>query len=261
VSRRSNATSIDSREVNRALREIVWPALKLIGFSRRTQRTAWRDRSGVIQVVNFQSFNSYLAEGLASTTFSFSVNLGVFYEAIADRSSMRGFIKDPSRPEEYHCHARKHLGKGIVQPNEPTTRRWFDPRPTSSPLGRWVDRPDIWFVLPDGSNLNLVVTDARDRILETGLPWLERLSDLQEARRHFHAVEDSEQARGILAEHYGGTLGSPRRWHAIGALSAALGDQIGTQSAIDQMAVEPYYVDHPADLELLRASHGKGDVS
>lgn len=224
MSTRPASATFDSRDVNRALREMIWPVLKTMGFSRRTQRTAWRDRVGSIQVVNFQSFNSYLAEGLATTTFSFGVNLGVFYPAIAEGSSVAAFIKDRSRPAEYHCHARNHLGKGIAQPNEPVVRRWFDPRPRSPALGTWVDRPDVWFVLPDGSNVDLVVADALERILGVGIPWLDRLSDLAEARRHFEAVEDSEQAPGIVAEHYGGAMGSPARWHAIGALSAALGD-------------------------------------
>jgi hypothetical protein len=110
---------MDAKVVNRALREIIWPELKRLGFNRRTPRTAWRDRPDAIQVMNFQSFNSYLAEAIGSTTYSFGVNLGVFYPAIAEQSSVAAFIPDGLRPAEWHCQARKHLGKGIVQPNEP----------------------------------------------------------------------------------------------------------------------------------------------
>ena len=60
---------------------------------------------------------------------------------------------------------------------------------------------------------------------------------------------------------YGGTLGSPSRLHRIGALSAALGDEAGLNWAIDRMSVEPYYVGHPADLELLRGSRQTPDTS
>jgi hypothetical protein len=220
---------IDSKAVNRALREVVWPDLKAIGFSRRTPRTAWRDRPGAIQVVNFQSFNSYLAEAIGTTTFSFGVNIGVFYPAVADQSSMGAFIPDQTRPAEWHCHARKHLGKGIAQPNEPAPRRWFDPRSPQPPLGTWVDRPDIWYVLRDGSNLDLVVRDARVRILEVGIPWLDRLSDLREARRH---VESSELASGIGDEDYGGAIGSPNRLETVSALSMALGERAGEHDTV-----------------------------
>jgi hypothetical protein len=217
--------TIDSKAVNRVLREIVWPDLKSIGFSRRTPRTAWRDRQGAIQVVNFQSFNSYRAEAIGTTTFSFGVNLGVFYPALAEQSSMAVFIPDQTRPAEWRCHARKHLGKGIAQPNDPAPRRWFDPRPPQPSLGTWVDRPDIWYVLGDGSNLDLVVRDARERILEVGIPWLDLLSDLREARRHFEFVESSGLAPGIGDEDYGGAIGSPNRFEAVEALSMALGER------------------------------------
>jgi hypothetical protein len=215
--------TIDSKAVNRALREIVWPDLKSLGFSRRTPRTAWRDRPDAIQVVNFQSFNSYLADAIGATTFSFGVNLGVFYPVIAEQSSLAPFRPAPTRPAEWLCQARKHLAKGIVQPNEPAPRRWFDPRRPQQPLGAWVDRPDIWYVQRDGSNIDLVVNDARDRILDVGIPWLDALSDLREAQRRFQAVESSGLAPGIGDEDYGGAIGSPNRVEAVGAISIALG--------------------------------------
>jgi hypothetical protein len=213
--------AMDSKAVNRRLREIVWPDLKALGFSRRTARTAWRDRPGAVQVVNFQSFNSYLAEAIGATTFSFGVNLGVFYPAIAEQTPVAAFIPDWYRPPEWHCQARKHLGKGIVQPNEPLSRRWFDPRAPRASLGSWADRPDVWYVLGDGSNLDIVVNDARDRIMEIGVPWLDRLADLAEARRHFEAVEST----GLGDEDYGGAIGSPNRLEFAAALSMALGDR------------------------------------
>ncbi|HEX5823745.1 MAG TPA: DUF4304 domain-containing protein, partial [Candidatus Limnocylindrales bacterium] len=245
--RRAQAATgtIDAKAVNRVLREIVWPDLKRLGFSRRTPRTAWRDRPGAVQVVNFQSFNSYLAEAIGSTTFSFGVNLGVFYPAIAEQTPVAAFIPDWSRPPEWHCQARKHLGKGIVQPNEPAARRWFDPRAPQPSLGSWVDRPDVWYVLGDGSNLDIVVNDAHDRITEIGLPWLDRLSDLGEARRRFETVESTELAPGIGDEDYGGAIGSPNRWYAVGALSAALRDETGLRSAVDAMTAHPYFQDRP----------------
>ena len=53
---------MDSREVNRVLKRVVWDELKGHGFVERTGRTAWRRRERTIDVVNFQSFNAYLAE-------------------------------------------------------------------------------------------------------------------------------------------------------------------------------------------------------
>jgi hypothetical protein len=238
--------------VDRALRAILWSRLKSEGFDRRTGRTTWRDRPGCVQTVNIQSFNSYLAEAIGSTTFSFSVNLGVFYAVIADHSTSGSFVKDWSRPAEPHCQARYHLAKGISQPNLPSTKRWFDPRAARPLYGSWEDRADVWYVTRDGSNLDEVVTDARDQIVSTGLPWLERLSDLSEARRAFLEDPSTRHARGIVAEGFGGAIGSPARWLAVGALSIALGDPDGVVWATSQMEKQSYFQERPTDLDALR---------
>ena len=246
--------TIDSKVVDRSLRATLWSRLKAEGFDRRTGRTAWRDRPGCVQTVSVQSFNSYLAEAIGSTTFSFSVNLGVYYPVIGDHSSLGAFVKDPRRPAEYLCQARCHLAKGIGQPNLPSTKRWLDPRVPLPALGSWKDRPDVWYVARDGSNLDEVVADARDRVVTIGFPWLERLSDLREARRAFLEDADTDHERGIVAEGYGGALGSPARMHAVGALSLALGDSDGLAWAIREMEAQPYYQERPANLDALRAA-------
>jgi hypothetical protein len=252
----AGAATIDSKVVDRSLRAILWPALKAEGFDRRSGRTTWRDRPGCVQTVNVQSFNNYLAEAIGSTTFSFSVNLGVFYAVIAEHSALGAFVKDPSRPAEHHCHARYHVAKGISQPNAPSTKRWFDPRVPRPTLGAWEDRPDVWYVHRNGSNVDEAVADTRDRVVTIGLPWLERLSDLSEARRAILEDPETNHARGIVAEGYGGAIGSPARWHAFGALSIALGDPEGIAWAIREMESQPFYREHPANLEALRRASG-----
>jgi Domain of unknown function (DUF4304) len=205
-----SARSLDSRFVDTYLRRILWPELKAIGF-RRSGRTAWRDRPHAVQVVCIQSFNSYVAEGVGATTSSFTVPIGVFYPVIAEYDPVPSFHGDPARPAEWQCHARNHLGKGISQEGE-----WFP-----SPL---ADRPDVWFVSPDGSNVEAVVTDARDRILFVGLPWLERLADVREARRAFAEDAGTSVAFGLGGEDYGGSLESPVRFYSIEALSTLIDD-------------------------------------
>jgi hypothetical protein len=204
--------SVDSKVVDAELRRVLWPELKAIGF-RRTGRTAWRDRPDCIEVVNVQSFNSYLADAIEATSFSFAVNLGVFYPVIAEHSVLGPYVKDAYRPAEYVCHARCHLAKGISQ------------RPAA------VDRPQVWYVEPDTSNLGPVVADARDRVMIDGLPWLDRLSDLVEARRAFLDDESTNVTPGRAGEDYGGAIGSPARWEAATALSIAIGDTAVTGGA------------------------------
>jgi hypothetical protein len=245
--------TIDSNAVSRALRALVWPELDRLGFVRRTSRTAWRDREAVIHVVNFQSFNRYLADLMGATTFSFGVNIGVFYPEIANISGMSAFLRDPLRPQESHCQARKHLAKSTAHPGDPSQRDRLDPHMDYAAPRPWVDRPDVWLVLADGSNVEDVVIDARDRILADGIPWLERLSDLGEARRHFAEVRDSTLGPGIQGEQYGGGLGSPNRLQSLGALSAALGDETGLRAIVRSMQETRYFVEHPAALNRLMA--------
>lgn len=243
--------TIDSKVVDRELRRVFWPALHDAGFTRRTGRTAWRDRDGAVQVVNVQSFNSYLADVLGSTTFSFSVRLGVFLGAIADLSSMKRFVPDTSQPREVACHVRMALTKGVDQSPQALISEFGEP-PAQPSFGQWIDRPDLWYVLPGGTNLDAVAGDARDRLLAEGLSWLERMTNpravLQALLEHPNQYGD----RGVLLELYGGALGSPGRWRSIGALAVALGDCDLVDRAVAAMSEQSFWADHPADLDTLR---------
>ena len=214
----SGLPRIDSRVVDRALRTAVWAAIGHQGFERRVGRTAWRDRLSCVEVMNVQSFDRYLADQMACTPYSFSVNLGVYWPAIAALASTHRIVTDPARPREQHCQARNHLAKGIAQPDPDPS---LPPPPILDPrLGprRWRDRPDVWFVASDGSNLEEVVADATAQVLRVGLPWLERMSDPDEALRAFEGRRGTTHAPGIVAEDYGGALGSPARRRAAEAL-------------------------------------------
>jgi hypothetical protein len=232
--------TIDSKAVDKALGKTLWPALRAVGFDRRTGRTAWRDQPDSIGTVNVQSFNSYLAGVLGSTTYSFSIRVSVFFPAIAKRSLMGRYVKDWLRPKEPLCQARKSLEKGIEQPA------------VGADLG-WQDRPDIWFVVPDGSNIDAVVTDARDRFLADGRPWLDELADLGEATRRFLETPDRFGDRGVMLENYAGRLGSPGRMQAAGALAAERGERAVLERVVSEMDSQDYWDRHQEDRDRLRA--------
>ena len=150
---------MSGRAVSRQLRVVVRPALQAVGFGLFTDRTAWRVWDEGIDVVNVQSFNRYLADGLGCTTFSFGLNLGVHFSYIpplapTDRWTRRDHL---ILPQEYVCPLRRALHKTLVQPAFP--------------------RSDIWFVETDGSNLAAAVEDARQALLRDGLPWFERFRE------------------------------------------------------------------------------------
>jgi hypothetical protein len=185
---------MNSQEVSRALRQIIWPALKDHDFNARTARTAWRDRPDQVDVVNFQSFNAYNAGVLHVTTYSFQVNLGTFPRCRAtDRTTRKA---GDLRPAEYQCDFRHQLRKALVQPE--------------------TDRRTLWFVDSDGSNLAEVIFGARSALLVEGLAWFERLEGLSNLLRTARAApEDMDDTWGM------GNFGSPHRLELVSALEAA----------------------------------------
>ena len=52
---------VDGRAVDQAVRELVSPALKDVGFHRFTGHSAWRQHGQTVDLVVFRSFTSYIA--------------------------------------------------------------------------------------------------------------------------------------------------------------------------------------------------------
>lgn len=153
-------SSVDSTVVTRQLREHLRPRLREAGFSKFTGRTSWRDLGEIVWVVNAQSFSSHIAHGVGCTTYSFGVNLGIYY---------RGNITSVSPntwPRVELCTFRFVALKSIAQP-------MFHPYGQR----RRTDRRDVWYVTPDGSNIMQAVQDATAVILGPGLSQLTAYSD------------------------------------------------------------------------------------
>jgi hypothetical protein len=134
------------------MRELVRPALREAGFAAFSGRAAWRTHAQTVDLIVFRSFTSYLAGAMGCTTYSFAVTAGVFYQCTASA--------DLDKPKDYQLTFRFELGKTLRQP-------WF---------GAGSDRPDVWYVLPDGSNLDDCVHDARDMVLRQALPLVDRFT-------------------------------------------------------------------------------------
>jgi len=197
---------VDSSVVNKEIKRVIRPLLKDAGFTQFTTRTGWRYAGEKIDVVNFQSFNSYLADSLGCTTYSFCVRLGCSFSAIPRSESVKQ--KDELfRPTEYECHFRRSLQKTIQQPN--------------------LKRKDVWYVDPSGQNLNDVIEDAKKTILENGMPWFNRFNDLNEVLRTLQEdTESNEETSGF------GANPSPNRHFMTGYVAFSLGK---TQLAADHI--------------------------
>lgn len=149
---------MDSKVITRELRAVVRPMLEDAGFTVFRGRDAWRPLGDQTWVVNFQSFNAHVAEGVGCTTYSFCVRLGL--HLADDVRSPRAV--DVAFPKEYESSFRF---TGLKRLRQPYFHPWGQAKAT--------DRRDVWFVREDGSNLAEVVGDARDVIAASGLRQLD----------------------------------------------------------------------------------------
>ena len=191
---------MDSNTVIRSIRKSIIPLLKENEFSVFTSRSAWRYRENTINVINFQSFNSYLASIVECTTFSFAVNLGVYIRCIPwIQSSQTNERSNQPRPEEYACHIRRRLRKSVIQPKKIPQ--------------------DIWRIDENGDNLEEMIADARSAIESEAFAWFERFEDLDEVLRT--VINDEEDMNGTTG------FGRPDcfvRKHIIGYVSLEKGN-------------------------------------
>ena len=188
---------MDSSAVNKRIKSVVRPLLQDAGFTQFTSRTAWRYSPEKIDVVNFQSFNSYLANAVGCTTYSFCVRLGCSFDAIPRRERIKrknGYLL----PEEYECHFRLPLQKSIKQPN--------------------LRRTDVWYVDPAGENLEIIIEDAKRAIRDVGLGWFSRLGNLREVLRTLLEDSETNDSTGV----FGANL-SPIRHFMTGFTALSLG--------------------------------------
>ena len=168
---------LDSTAVNKEIR-LHKPLLQKAGFSEFTSRTSWRYRPNRIDVLNFQSFNSYLANSVGCTTYSFAVNLGCYLTYIPNQFAQNRFEEKEGRllPLEYNCHLRCALHKQLKQPE--------------------LSRKSIWYVDPQGKYLGPAVYDAALVIENKAWKWFERWSDDAEVLRTL--LKDREDKDGAF---------------------------------------------------------------
>jgi len=222
---------MNSKIVDKGIRGVIRPLLKSVGFTTSRGRTSWRSFPAGFHLINFQSFNSYLAQGIGCTTFSFGVTLGVSYACMTETPWW--VPPKVSRPKEAQCQARRHLTKRLVQHE--------------------LDRDDVWFVRADGSNLDEVLRDARDQLETQASAWFEAFSDVAAILRVLRSKEETAHERGYMLETLGGRPGSFARAEIISALALSLGDMQLAKDAWQEVIDNPSYQKSPEFIEMARS--------
>ena len=173
-----------------------------------TERTAWRHTPGRIDVVNFQSFNDYLASAVGVTTYSFGLNLGQYLRCVPPDDFAIKVRKGLLAPQEWDCHLRVHPQRRLDQPE--------------------LVRRDIWFIDPEGAYLEAAIRDVRAVILDVGVGWFDRWGDDHELLRALLEMETQASDGTTL----GGNLGSSARNLILGYLYLSLGRR---QEALERL--------------------------
>jgi hypothetical protein len=220
--------AITPKDIDRGLRRTLWPALNAKGFAERTERVAWRRVEGDIDVVEVQVVGRD-ADASGCPPVSFSVYIACYPRFLAGTDPLVPARHGLLRPHYWHCDPfDRVMHKTIEQP-------WF--RPFGEPLPGTMlrsfrlhreglmrvlrrdvhDRPDIWYVRDDGSNLDEDLRDATDVILSDGLAFLSTLHD----------------PAGVMSMLESGAIGnpeSPRSFYLSGSLREYLSREADTAS-------------------------------
>jgi len=195
---------MDSKDVNKQIRRKIKPILKQVGFDKSTSRSFWRHRDDKVNVITFESFNSYEALTMKCTTFSFAIRLGIYFECIPEHkkyvSVKDGFVL----PHEAGCHLRRTLQKSIKQKH--------------SKGGLVPHDEDYFYVNADGSDLDVLIDDARTQIESEALPWFDKYDDMEV---FLHTLlEERENMQGTWGM---GNIPSPKRSYYTGFIARELG--------------------------------------
>lgn len=185
---------------------MLWPTLREHEFVTRTDRIAWRHVGGHIDLVELTAVGSF-ADAVGATSSSFGAHVASVPTWHPTAVPMR---KGKPAPHYWHCDLSRALHKTLRQP-------WFEPfaRPQKQTLPASFrahrdglmrvlrrerhDRPDIWYVLENGTNVDDVVRDLLSVVISVGLPLLNAFHDPAAAVRMVEAGELSMQPESPAA--------------------------------------------------------------
>lgn len=151
--------TIGRKSVIKAYKDTIVPLLRSNGFKIFRGSTAWRHSEKRIDVVELEFFPRDKGRQWGITPVSFALPVGCFFPFVP--SLVEPKIKkegDLVLPKEINCHIRRTTDRRLRQ--------------------RQTKIPNIWYVKPNGSNLQDTMDDARTVLLEEGLPWFDHFSDL-----------------------------------------------------------------------------------
>jgi len=162
---------IGSPEINKVIRKSLSPILKENGFNKVNTRNNWRWIDQCIWVLKISAVGNYFSKVTGWPPMSIHVELGIYYVFIPNIEEIKKGTNGELLPKEYQCHLREELNCNLDQSNY--TRHLDNPADRT--------RNDIWWVEPDGSNVDEVIKDIGKSFVEKGLNWYINNTDLETA--------------------------------------------------------------------------------
>lgn len=179
---------IGSPEINKVIRKILSPTLRENGFSKVNTRNNWGWHDHCIWVLNIQAVGNYFSEVTGWTPSSLTVCGGIYFDFIPPLEKVKTDEKGNLLPKYHECpiqflefECTLDQTKYIKHLDNPAERK----------------RTDIWWIEPDGSNVEQVITNITDVFLKKGLDLFKKYTDLEVAFRYIE-----EETTGYSGFHY-----------------------------------------------------------
>lgn len=156
--------SESAKRIDAIIRAELAPFLREVGFKKKA-RNFRREHADRIDVINVQAsrYNDV-------SSAKFTVNVGVYYPAIAEMSDA---LPVRGAPKEYDCTVHARIG---------TLRE---------------DRRDFWWTIELSSDDAAIAKDLAEKVGFFCLPWLERMGDLDTVKESMPSKNRSFIAAAI----------------------------------------------------------------
>jgi hypothetical protein len=207
---------MDSKAINKLIRSEVWPILRDQGFTVFESRSAFAYKAQFINVVSFQSFNSYNAEVLGCTTYSFTPRLGVYVIGSTGEDRVKRDRAGRLQPFEYECSFRSELRK-------------------RAPVDGF-SRDDIFYIDPEGRTTAHCFHELKHLCQEVAPLWFKANNDLDETLSRMRRSDESSSAPFLDASGRPGSYNWNRLESVLLLLKhQKLQTQLSTEAALDSI--------------------------
>ncbi|MTH55359.1 hypothetical protein GKZ89_18350 [Bacillus mangrovi] len=173
---------MESKDLNKELRDTLYPVLGECGFTKITSRGSWKYNDNCIWIMDYEPVGKRFSEGSGWPSMSLFINCAIYFTFIPELNT-EDVIKQSSDGQLTPRYNQSHLQETLLcnyNQNEYTNT-------LEIPADR--GRNDIWWIEEDGSNLNHVINSLAEVISVDGMEWLREFSSEQ------HVLEALEAKR------------------------------------------------------------------